>query len=193
MSSRVRHTNEEIANRNHMLPIAEQRAFAMWASAGGRPSDREYHWLPTWYCMSVQNSTGRTPPKGECYAFAHGVVTGLKERCLMSDRPTAKELAWRTGTAHPQRVAKWFGDHGNMPLDVLCMLALWYQVSVRDLLSTYGAPAAQRWREEHAEELAQHTLRPVVDFPEDAPQNLVAVAAEVAHGMPTPPQTLPCA
>ena len=191
MSDRVRHTNEEIANRDHMLPVAEQRAFAMWASAGGRPSDREYHWIPTWYRMSIQRTADRTPPKGECYAFAHGVVTGLKERCLLSDRPTAKELAWRTGTAHPERVAKWFGDHGNMPLDVLCMLALWYQVSVRDLLSTYGAPAAQRWREEHAEELAQHTLRPVVIFPEDAPQNLVAVAAGVAQGTPDQPQPLP--
>ena len=109
----------------------------------------------------------------------------------MSDRPTARELAWRTGTAHPQRVVKWFGDHGNMPLDVLCMLALWYQVSVRDLLSTYGAPAAQRWREQHAEELAQHTLRTVVIFPEDAPQNLVAVAAGVTQDTPTPPQALP--
>jgi hypothetical protein len=71
------------------------------------------------------------------------------------------------------------------------MLSLWYQVSVRDLLSTYGAPAAQRWREEHAEELAQRTLRPVVIFPEDAPQNLVAVAAGVAQGAPDQPQALP--
>lgn len=188
-SNRVRHTNDQIASREHMLPIAEQRAFAMWASAGGRPGDRRYMWLPTWYGMSMQTATGHTPPKGECYAFAHGVVTGLKERCLMSDRPTAKELAWRTDTAHPQRVAKWFGDHGSIPLNALCMLALWYQVSVRDLLSTYGAPAAQRWREEHAEELAQRTLRPVVIFPEDAPQNLVAVAAGVAPD--TPAQPLP--
>jgi len=155
-----------------MLPIAEQRAFAMWSSAGGKPSDRGYHWLPAWYGMSMRITTGHTPPKGECYAFAHGVVQGMK-RYLSSDRPTAKELAWRTDTSHTARVAKWFSDHGNMPLDVLCMLSLWYQVPVRTLLTEYGAPAAQNWREQHADDLAQDTMRPMTDFPEDNPQSLV--------------------
>lgn len=143
-------------------------------------------WLPTWYGMSTQRATDRTPPKGECYAFAHGVVTGLKTY-LSSDRPTARELAWRTDMGHTDRVARWFGEHGSIPLNVLCMLALWYQVPVRTLLSEYGVPAAQRWREEHAEELAQRALRPVVIFPEDAPQNLVAVAAGVAQDAPAQP------
>lgn len=179
-STRVRHTNDQIASRDHMLLIAEQRAFAMWAAAGGRPGDRRRMWLPTWYAMSVEKSSGRIPPAGECHAFAHGVTDGLKRQFLATDRPTTRELAWRTGESiRLSRVANWFGPRGAMPLSVLCMLSLWYQVPVRELLSTYGAPAVRRWCEEHADEAGRVAPRPVVEFPDDAPDSLVAEAGRL--------------
>ena len=187
--TRVRHTNVELAMRDKILVLARRNAAELLRSAGAQPDSRSYPWLTEWYRLCVLNAANRVIDMDEARAFAHGVAAGLRDHYLVQDMPTDKEIAWRTHESHPRRVTRWFGQHGTIPLEALCVLSLWYQVPVHTLLSEYGAPAAQRWREQHSKERSQRTLRPVVIFPEDAPQNLVAAAAGVAQG--TPDQPLP--